>query len=170
MSDSANIAFPTAALLGSFRQHYLAILDSWKVLSAEGIRLTTPLGSPVTRESSAELFVRFESDDPSWSDEMVETVAMHRIFSADAVYVVAPSGYIGRTTCYEVGRAIQARRPVYFSESPLDLPLSVPNSPHHASAGLRRRPHNPPGDTSTSSGRRTTSRPRGGVGQREMAL
>ena len=44
------------------------------------------------------------------------------------MFVVAPGGYVGRTTCYEIGRIIQENRPLYFSESPQDLPLYVPKS------------------------------------------
>jgi len=41
--------------------------------------------------------------------------------------VIAPEGYVGRTTCYEIGRIVQAARPLYFSQRPKDLPLYVPN-------------------------------------------
>jgi len=40
--------------------------------------------------------------------------------------VVAPNGYVGKTTTYEIGRIIQAQRPLYFSESPDDLPIKIP--------------------------------------------
>jgi hypothetical protein len=56
---------------------------------------------------------------------MVQTVALHRILRAHFVFVVAPDGYVGRTTCYEIGRIIQSRRPLYFSERLKDLPIRV---------------------------------------------
>jgi hypothetical protein len=56
---------------------------------------------------------------------MVQTVALHRILRADFVYVVAPGGYVGRTTCYEIGRIIQLQRPLFFSALPKDLPIAI---------------------------------------------
>jgi len=89
-----------------------------------GLRITSPKGSPIIEEGVP--FVRFETDPRHWCDAMVQTVALHRILSADFVYVVSPQGYVGRTTCYEIGRIVQARRPLYFGSSPEDLPISVP--------------------------------------------
>ena len=56
----------------------------------------------------------------------MQSYALPRIMHADAVYVVLPGRYIGRTSSYEVGRIIQAERYVYFSEEPHDLPIRVP--------------------------------------------
>jgi hypothetical protein len=42
-------------------------------------------------------------------------------------YVVAPEGYVGKTTCYEIGRVLQAGKPLYFSNAPQDLPILVPS-------------------------------------------
>jgi hypothetical protein len=53
---------------------------------------------------------------------------------------VAPNGYVGRTTCYEIGRLVQAARPVYFSDPPDDLPLFVPQS-HVLTPQLATRLH-----------------------------
>lgn len=132
------------ALLGSFRRHYQHVLECMTDFVGAGATITTPLGAPVTGSSLAELFVRFESDDAAWSDEMVETVALHRILSADAVFVVNPEGYLGRTTCYEIGRVIQAGRPLFFLEQPLDLPVEVPAkyvlAPHVLVALLKEGP------------------------------
>lgn len=40
--------------------------------------------------------------------------------------MVAPGGYVGVTTCYELGRAHGRRIPTYFSDVPRDLPIEVP--------------------------------------------
>jgi hypothetical protein len=86
--------------------------------------VTSPLGTPIIEDGIS--FVRFESDEPSWDDPTVQTVALHRILRAELTYVVVPRGYIGRTTCYELGRLVQANQPVYFSAHPADLPVAVP--------------------------------------------
>ncbi len=115
----------TAAIIGSFRQFYDPVCDAWREFSKLGIEVTSPKGTPIVEEGIP--FVRFESDKDEWDDPMVQTVALHRILRADFVFVVVPDGYVGRTTCYEIGRIIQASRPLYFSEAPNDLPIHVPS-------------------------------------------
>jgi len=112
------------AIIGSFRQHYRDVLAAWATFRAAGWIITSPLGSRVIEEGIP--FVRFELDDPGLDDATVQTLALHRIMRADLTYVVAPGGYVGRTTCYELGRVLQAQRPVYFSAQPADLPLAIP--------------------------------------------
>lgn len=113
------------ALIGSFRQHYDAVLEVYSTFRYAGLSVTTPKGTPINKHGIP--FVRFESDPTHWSDAMVQVVALHRILAADFVYVVAPNGYVGRTTCYEIGRIIHARQPLYFSSIPNDLPVLVPD-------------------------------------------
>lgn len=72
-------------------------------------------------------------------DHLVQTRIMALILGSDRVFVVAPGGYIGRTTCYEVGRVRQAQVPLYFSEQPRDLPILVPASHVVSVRDLARR-------------------------------
>lgn len=116
----------TISIIGSFRQHYREVLAAWSKFHRAGWTVTSPLGSAVVKEGIP--FVRFETDEPSWDDAMVQTVALHRILRACLTYVVAPDGYVGRTTCYELGRILQANQPVYFSDQPADLPLALPSA------------------------------------------
>lgn len=115
----------SVAVIGSFRQHNSEVQQVCIALRAAGIEVTSPQGSQIIEDGIP--FVRFSSDNEDWSDPEIQSLAMHRILRAGAVYVVAPFGYIGRTTCYEVGRIIQYRRPIYFSSHPLDLPVQVPS-------------------------------------------
>jgi len=114
----------SVAVIGSFKQYNAEVQQVCFALRAVGIFVTSPRGGELVERAID--FVRFHSDNPAWSDPAVQSLALHRILAADLVYVVAPGGYVGRTTCYEVGRVIQSRRPIYFSEMPLDLPLYVP--------------------------------------------
>lgn len=114
----------SVAILGSFKQHYEDVLKSLGTFAQAGICVTTPPDTGLLKPGIP--FVRFESDDAEWSDEMVQVVALHRIFRADYIFVVVPDGYVGRSTCYEIGRAIQAKKTIYFSERPEDLPLMIP--------------------------------------------
>lgn len=111
------------AVIGSFRKHYDDVLACIRCFADAGWTVTSPTGSEVLEPGID--FVRFSTDDPELSDEEVQTVTLERIFSADVVYVVAPDGYVGRTTCYEIGRLVQAGHPVYFSDRPADLPIRV---------------------------------------------
>jgi hypothetical protein len=113
----------TVALIGSFRSHLAEVTAAARTAVAAGWRITSPRSDTVI-EPGIE-FVRFPSDPVEWDDPTVQTVAMHRILRADLVYVVAPGGYIGRTTCYEIGRIVQAGRPLFFSDQPRDLPIRV---------------------------------------------
>lgn len=112
------------SIIGSFKQHNEQIQRLCSTLRAAGIIVTSPQGDDVIQEGID--FVRFRTDDPAWSDPAVQSLALHRILRSDLVYVVLPEGYIGRTTCYEIGRVVQAKRPIYFSHRPLDLPIHVP--------------------------------------------
>src|ERR1044071_756506 len=103
----------TISSIGSFRQHYRDVLAAWLEFANAGWVITSPLGTPIIEGGIP--FVRFESDEPSWDDPTVQTVALHRILRAELTYVVVPGGYIGRTTSYELGRVMQANQPVYFS-------------------------------------------------------
>lgn len=94
--------------------------------TSAGITVTTPQGGDVLDPDVP--FVRFDTDPAQWADAHVQTVALHRILRADAVYVLAHGGYVGKTTCYEIGRCMQANTPLYFSETPEDLPISVPDT------------------------------------------
>ncbi len=117
-------AAPTIAIVGSFRQFLADVSSAREVFVQAGVVVTSPRDSVVIEPGID--FVRFPSDREDLDDATVQTVALHRILGADAVYVVAPAGYVGKTTCYELGRIIQLDRPLYFSEMPCDLPVHVP--------------------------------------------
>ena len=118
------MAIRAVAIIGSFRQHYDRIQHVWRLFTENGLLVTSPKGAAIKENGIP--FVRFETDPKEWDDPMVQTVALHRILKADLTYVVAPKGYVGQTTCYEIGRIIQAMRPLYFSEMPKDLPIRIP--------------------------------------------
>jgi hypothetical protein len=115
----------TVAVIGSFKQHNISVQAVCAELRGAAIEVTSPVGKDLLQEGID--FVRFESDPKTWDDASIQSLALHRIFRAELVYVVLPGGYIGRTTCYEVGRVIQRKQPIYFSDRPLDLPLFVPD-------------------------------------------
>jgi len=115
----------SVSIIGSFRQFYGEVLHAWRSFADAGWHITSPCGSPIIRPGIP--FVRFVTDQVDWDDATVQTATLHRILRADLTYVIAPRGYLGRTTCYELGRIIQADQPVYFSTRPDDLPITVPD-------------------------------------------
>ncbi|MFL6120635.1 hypothetical protein [Actinophytocola sp.] len=127
----------TVSIIGSFRRHYQDVLLAWLEFDRAGWTVTSPLGSAIIEQGIP--FVRFETDEPTWDDPTVQTVALHRILRAGLTYVVAPRGYVGRTTCYELGRLVQAEQPLYFSQRPADLPIAIPESHVLTSAQLISR-------------------------------
>lgn len=116
----------TVAVIGSFKQFYPEVLAARRAFEEVGLTVTSPVGTAILQPDID--FVRFASDDVRAEDHLVQTRTLALILRSDAVFVVAPEGYIGRTTCYEVGRVRQAHVPLYFSEHPRDLPILVPTS------------------------------------------
>jgi hypothetical protein len=121
--DHVSVSARSVSIIGSFRQFYDDVLRAWRSFATAGWHITSPRGSPIIKPGIP--FVRFVTDPVDWDDATVQTATLHRILRADLTYVVAPRGYVGRTTCYELGRIIQANQPVYFSDHPLDLPVVV---------------------------------------------
>lgn len=111
------------AIIGSFRQYYAAVKEAIRLFREAGWEVTSPAGTEILEPGID--FVRFESDPSHRTDPEVQSATLVNIFAADLTYVVAPEGYVGRTTCYEIGRLVQARKPVFFSEAPRDLPIVV---------------------------------------------
>ncbi|WP_045226969.1 hypothetical protein [Methyloterricola oryzae] len=114
------------AIIGSFKQHNESVQRICAALRSAGITVTSPLGTQIVQEGID--FVRFATDPTDWADSAVQSLALHRIFAANLVYVVSPDGYVGKTTCYEIGRVLQRQQPIYFSALPVDLPVHIPPS------------------------------------------
>lgn len=124
----------SVAIIGSFRQHYEAVLTTWDVFTKARLIVTSPKGTSILENGVP--FVRFESDPSEWLNHQIQTVALHRILRAQFVFVVAPQGYVGNTTCYEIGRLVQAKQPLYFSDYPIDLPIHIPEEHIIAAEGI----------------------------------
>lgn len=116
----------TVSIIGSFRKFYPEVLESIRLFEKCDLRVLSPQKSYIVNTS--EEFVRFESDPPGFADAEIQLEALRGILGSDFVFVVSPKGYIGRTTCYEIGRIHERAIPLFFSEVPLDLPIFVPSS------------------------------------------
>ncbi len=116
----------TAGIIGSFKQHYEYVLQAVRSFQQLGLNVTSPKGNSILEEGID--FVRFDTDSITYDDETIQSITLHHLFKSDFIYVVAPNGYVGRTTCYEIGRLLHAELPVYFSSYPSDLPIKLPDS------------------------------------------
>jgi hypothetical protein len=130
----------TVAIIGSFRQFYSdEVAPVIEVFEAARIPVLSPPKSTVRDRTKP--FVRFASDpdETEATDYELQERALERILSASFVYVVAPRGYIGRTTLLEFGQIRERRIPAFFSAIPDDLPVRIEKSAVVAARDLVRR-------------------------------
>lgn len=136
----------TCSIIGSFRQYYERVVDVIDLFETIGIHVLSPKRSSVVDPN--EWFVRLQTDKPEFDPAQIQLIALHRILRSVFVYVVAPDGYVGKTTCYEIGRIHERNVPLYFSERPLDLPIAVASSsviaPEELAAYVKREGALPP--------------------------
>lgn len=115
---------PTSiSLLGSFRRHYSEVLLAARDFQNAGLEIRSPSLSAVVNPGAE--FIRFASDAFDDTDQKIQLQTLQKILSSDIVYVVAPNGYVGRTTCYEIGRVHERCIPIFYSEPPKDLPILI---------------------------------------------
>jgi nucleoside 2-deoxyribosyltransferase len=116
----------SVAIIGSFQKYYEGVLDIIALFRKNGVQVTSPYQSRITEARQG--FVIFEADDNSLTDDEIQTDTLRKILKADAVYVYNPSGYVGKTTCYEIGILMVKNKPLYYLERPDDLPVPVADS------------------------------------------
>ncbi len=113
----------SVSILGSFRKHYPQIVATVKEFEEGGVAVNSPVGTEII--NPGELFARFAGDSPNSPEYVIQELTFAKIFASDFVYIVAPDGYIGRTTCLELGHVRERGIPVFFSEVVCDLPIEI---------------------------------------------
>ena len=115
----------SVSIIGSFRKpdHYNVVKKAVMYFKQAGLIVLSPKGSKVCR--SIEDFVIFDTDESSLSPAEIQMVTLDKIIHSDAVYVCNVNGYVGRTTCYEIGFCLSRGIPLYFLSMPNDLPIPV---------------------------------------------
>lgn len=113
------------AIIGSFQRtdNYELVRELIAFFEKEGLTVVSPAGTIVA--DNREGFVVFESDNRTQKNEKIQYDTLVKIFSAHVVYVVNIDGYVGKTTCYEIGRILERRQPIYFYSHPQDLPICI---------------------------------------------
>lgn len=115
----------SVALIASFRKHYKQVLAVREQLTGIGMQVTSPRAEEMQIINPDDPFIRFTVNDAQASEAQIQSEALERIFKADFVYAVDPEGYVGNTVCYEIGRIMERKQPLYFQEAPVDLPIDV---------------------------------------------
>ena len=91
----------TVAIIGSFQKYYNEILNVIQIFKKEGLYVLSPKESYIN--GKIDDFVIFESDRKDFSPAEIQMITLDKIIKADIVYVYNPNGYVGKTTCYEIG-------------------------------------------------------------------
>ncbi|MDI5938338.1 MULTISPECIES: hypothetical protein [unclassified Micromonospora] len=113
----------SVSLIGSFRRHYADVVRAAEIFESAGVRVLSPPICRIVNPDSE--YVRFESDPPQSTDHSIQAETTRKIHASDFVYVVAPQGYVGRATCLELGSILDRGIPIYYSETPQDVPIDI---------------------------------------------
>jgi hypothetical protein len=105
---------PSISLIGSFRKHYDQVRETAMFFAGNGITVLSPSISEILEEGAE--YVRFKSDPPNMENHDIQAITLARLLASDAVYVIAPGGYIGLDTAVEIGHLLQAGVQLFFSE------------------------------------------------------
>lgn len=111
------------SIIGSFQKYYDDVIEIIRLFRNNGLWVLSPKDSRIT--GKIEDFVYFESDNQHHTPEEIQMITLERILLSEAVYVFNPGGYVGRTTCYEIGFCYSRSMPLYFLSRPQDLPIPV---------------------------------------------
>lgn len=122
------------SIIGSFRKHFADIQNVISLFERQGHTVLSPKCSHIVGEDDG--FVILSTDNPRYSPIDIQTMVFHRAFRSDFVYVWNPEGYIGKTTCYEIGRLTERRIPLFYKEYPLDVPIYIPKGSVISPGGL----------------------------------
>lgn len=114
------------AIIGSFQKYYDDILSIIILFKQAGLHVLSPKESFVSDRIKD--FVIFESDRKDYNPAEIQMITLEKILKADAVYVYNPNGYVGKTTCYEIGFCFSKNKPIYFYSYPDDLPIPIVES------------------------------------------
>lgn len=113
----------TVAIIGSFQKYYNEILSIIEKFKENGLYVLSPKESYICGKVND--FVLFGSDKKEYTPEEIQMITLEKIINADVVYVYNPNGYVGRTTCYEIGFCFSKKKPLFYYDYPVDLPIPV---------------------------------------------
>lgn len=114
----------TGCIIGSFRKYYDDIVTVIEEFEQNGVRILSPKVSTIINPGDE--FVILASDNAELTKEQIQAQVFENEKKSDFVYVWNPEGYLGRTTCYEIGRIVErGDKPIYYKDVPKDLPIVI---------------------------------------------
>jgi nucleoside 2-deoxyribosyltransferase len=113
---------PQAVVSGSFRRHLDSVRKAVRELTAMGVSVLSPSDAePIAQEGS---FVILKSDRHR-DVKRLEEDHLRAIDECDFLWLVAPDGVAGQSTCLEVGYALAKEKPIYTEAMFTDTVLAV---------------------------------------------
>lgn len=113
-------------IIGSFRKYYEDICELIDKFEQSGIEIMSPKKSFII--DNVDGFVVLNSDIKTEKPFIIQEHVFENIRKSDVVYVWNPKGYLGNSTCYEIGKVMEMGKLIMFKEFPKDLPIRVENS------------------------------------------
>ncbi len=110
-------------IIGSFRKYYEEICKLINQFEKSGIQVMSPKKSFIIDDVDG--FVILNSDEKNQQPFIIQEHVFENIKKSDVVYVWNPEGYLGNSTCYEIGKIMGMRKPILFKENPKDLPIKI---------------------------------------------
>jgi len=111
------------AIIGSFQKYYNDVVSLIDFLTDQGLFVISPKRSAVVNKIDD--FVILRTDNKEFTPVEIQMITTEKILNADVIYVYNPDGYVGKTTCYELGFFLSRFFPIYFYTTPIDLPMPV---------------------------------------------
>ncbi|ESZ51713.1 hypothetical protein X731_03805 [Mesorhizobium sp. L2C054A000] len=110
-----------AVVSGSFRQHIAAVRDAVQQLRSAGVAVLSPGNLEVAARTKDFVFLAGDAPLPI---KAIEDRHLASIRVANFLWIVCPGGYVGSSTCLEIGVAVSLGVPVYASTAPTDVTIS----------------------------------------------
>lgn len=107
---------------GSFRKAFEEIQKCITEFEKEGVEVLSPKKAKIV--NPGEEFAILENDKTT-DPKILEESHLEAIAKADALYVVAPQGYLGDSAKMELGFAYALRKPIYCNEKVDDITLKL---------------------------------------------
>lgn len=113
-------------IIGSFRKYYEDICNLINEFEKNDIQVMSPQKSFIIDDIDG--FVILNSDEKNQQPFIIQEHVFQNIKKSDVVYVWNPEGYLGNSTCYEIGKIMEMGKQILFKENPKDLPIKVESS------------------------------------------
>ena len=110
-------------IIGSFRKYYKEICEAIDLFENNGVKIMSPQKSFIVNDIDG--FVILDTDERQEEPYRIQERVFDNIEKSVAVYVWNPAGYLGNSTCYEIGKVMEKGKPIFFKEYPNDLPIRV---------------------------------------------